>query len=69
MIIPVFIGNVLLEKSIYVFSKPFGFKYDLYCQGYIYYSNRRHAQKITPGSEKVLTLQKQVRILKKNSKY
>ena len=45
--------------------KPSGLKYDQYCQGYIDYSSRRHKQKITPGREKVLTLQKPVRILKK----
>ena len=28
-------------------------------------SNRRHTQKITPGPEKVLTMQKPARILKK----
>ena len=48
------IGNVLLEKSIYVFSKHSGPKY-----------NKRHTQKITPGHEKVLALQKPVRIFKK----
>ena len=42
---PVSIGNVLLEKSIYFLSKHSGLKYDQYCQGYIHYSNRRHTQK------------------------
>ena len=51
------IGNVLLEKSIYVFSKHSGPKY-----------NKRHTQKITPGHEKVLALQKPVRILKRKKK-
>ena len=37
-------------------------------KGYIYYSNRRHPQKITPAREEVITLQKPVQSLKKNSK-
>ena len=36
---------------------------------YIYYTNRRHAQKMTPGRKKVLTLQKPVQILKNISEY
>ena len=62
------IGNALLKKSIQVFSKPNGLKYKQYWHGYIHYSNRRHTQKITPGREKVLTLQTSVRILKNNQK-
>ena len=41
--------------------------YNWYCQGCIHYSNRRHTQKVTPGPEKVLTLQQTVRILKRKS--
>ena len=36
---------------------------------YIYYTNRRHTQKKTPGRKKVLTLQKPVQILKNISEY
>ena len=38
--IPVSTGNVLLQKSIKVFSKPSGLKYDSYTEGYINYFNR-----------------------------
>ena len=44
-------------KKVYNTGVYSGLKYDLYCQGYIHYSNRRHTQKITSGREKVLTLQ------------
>ena len=68
---PISIRYVLLEKSIEVFSKPSGLKYDEYCKGYIHFSNRRHTKKIIPGHEweheKVLTLQKPVQILKKKN--
>ena len=33
------------------------------------YSNRRYSQKITPGREKVQTMKKPIRILKKNSEH
>ena len=58
--------NVLLEKSI---SKLCKLKFDQYFQGHIHYSNRSYTPKITPGLEKVLTLQKPVRIQKKNPEY
>ena len=60
-VIPASTGNVLLEKSIKVFSKPSGLKYNLHCQRYIHFSNRRHTKKITPAREKVMILQKLVR--------
>ena len=53
---------MLLEKSIKVFSKPSGLKYDKYLEGYIDFFNRRHTKK-TPALGKVLQLQKPVRIL------
>ena len=55
----------VMRKVKNVFSK-IRLKYDYYCQGYIHFSNRRHTKKITPGREKVLTLRKPVRILRKN---
>ena len=59
----------VIKKSLEVFSEPFGLKYDQYCQGYIHFSNRRHTKKVIPSREKVLALEKQVRILKKKSEY
>ena len=50
-------------RKVNIFSKPSGLKYE-YCQECIHYSNRRHTQKITPGREKVLILQKPIRIFK-----
>ena len=37
--IAISIRNVLLEKSINVFHKPFGLKNDERCLGYIHFSN------------------------------
>ena len=51
---------MLLEKSIKAFSKPSGRKCHQHYQVYIHVSNISHTQKIIPGHEKVLTLQKPV---------
>ena len=59
---PISIRYVLLEKSIKVFPKPSGLKYNKYCQEYIHFSNRRHIKKNKPGCEKVLILQRPVQI-------
>ena len=42
---PISIRYVSLEKSIKVFPKPSGLKYNKYCQEYIHFSNRRHIKK------------------------
>ena len=58
--IPVYIENILLIKSVKAFSKPSGLKCGYFCQGCFHFCNRRHAKRITLGREKALLPQKLV---------